>query len=209
MRWRPPLAAEGIFGPDTADKAVSIGLVLLIHVLVLAALLSVRLKHYESEPRETILRLLPFLRSEPVPQTPSAPAPVLIQRPSVPPIVPDIQPAPAEPSATILGPALNDCALENLDNLSPDQRAKCATYQSSIAGAARAKERAGLNQPSRSKSADTWAQSIVKRNTPAKVDCAKVDTEQLGFQDNIKSTRLMVDLTCAARHLANGQSPLN
>jgi hypothetical protein len=211
MRRRLTTMAEGFFGRDYADKAVSIGLVLLLHILVLASLLAMRVKHHEFEPRETILRLLPFLHSEPAPQAPAVPEPQVapMRRPIVPTIVPEVAPpTPAEPSATVLAPALNDCALENLDNLSPEQRAKCATYREGIAGAARAKDRAGLNQPTKSKSADDWAQAIVRRNTAARVDCTKIETVDLGLQSNMKSTQIMVDLGCAARHLANGESPL-
>ena len=110
----------------------------------------------------------------------------------------------------MLSPALNGCALENLDNLSPEQRAKCIAYQNDVVGAARnAKDHSALNRPTQSKSAETWAQAIVKRNTPAKVDCASIETPEYGIQDNMKTTRLMVDLNCAARHIVNGQSPLN
>lgn len=213
MLRQPRNAAEGFFGSDRADRAVSVGLVLLLHVLVLAALLSAKQKLHEDSPRETILNLLPFLRSAPpAAEAPAEPSPPVapIRRP-VPVIVPDVVvPAPATPDATVLAPALNGCTLENLDNLSPEQRAKCIAYQNDVVGAARnAKDHSALNKPTQAKSAETWAQAIVKRNTPAKVDCAKVETQEYGFQANMKSTRLMVDLTCAARHLAEGKSPLN
>ena len=211
MRWRVRTAAGDFFGPEYRDKALSGGLVLLLHILLLIALLSARVKVHDTETRETILRLLPFLRSEPAP-TPAAPASnsavVPIRKP-VPPIVPAIvTPQPAEPSATVLAPALNGCTLENLANLPPDQRATCAAQLNTAAGAAQAKARAGLNQPTRSKSPADWAQAIVKRNTPAKVDCTKIETVEMGYQSNIKSTQITVDLGCAARHLANGESPL-
>ena len=119
-------------------------------------------------------------------------------------------PAPAAPDATVLAPALNGCALDTLDSLSPEQRAKCIAYQNDVVGAARnAKDHSALNKPTQAKSAETWAQAIVKRNTPAKVDCARIDTEEYGFQGNMKSTRLMVDLGCAIHHIAEGKSPLN
>jgi len=212
MRWRVTTAAGGFFGPDTRDKALSGGLVLLLHILVLIALLSARVKVHETEPRETILRLLPFLRSEPAPQQKAAPASnshVAPVRKPAPPITPTIAPPqPAEPSATVLGPTLNGCTLENLATLPPDQRATCAAQLNTAAGAAQAKARAGLNQPTKSKSAADWAQAIVKRNTPAKVDCARVETEVLGTQGGQIVTNFMVDLRCAARHVAEGKSPL-
>jgi hypothetical protein len=204
--------AEGFFGSDRADRVVSVGLVLLIHVLVLAALLSTKQKLHEDNPRETILRLLPFLRSAPPAEAPAEPSPpVAPARKPMPIIVPDVVvPAPATPDATVLAPALNGCTLENLDNLSPERRTKCIAYQNDVVGAARnAKDHSALNRATQSKSAEAWAQAIVKRNTPAKVDCAKVETQEYGFQANMKSTRLMVDLTCAARHIAEGKSPLN
>lgn len=209
MRRRLTTIAEGFFGRDYADKAVSAGLVLLLHILVLASLLTMRVKHHESQPSETILRLLPFLRSEPAPQAPAAPELPPMQRPVAPRIVPDVvPPATTQPNATVLGPALNDCALENLNNLAPEQRAKCATYQEGIAGQARAKAREGLSQPTKSKSAADWAQAIVQRNTPTKVDCASVHTEALGVGGGQIVTTAMVDLGCAARHIANRESPL-
>jgi hypothetical protein len=198
--------AESFFGPDHADKAVSAGLVLLLHILVLAALLAGQKKLHDASPRETILRLLP--RAPPV----EAPA---VTSPSVAPvrkpahiIVPNVV-VPA-PDATVLAPALNGCALEALDSLSPEQRAKCVAYQNDVVGAARnARDHSALNKPTQAKSAETWAQAIVKRNTPAKVDCARIETQEYGFQGNMESTRLMVDLGCAARHLAEGKNPLN
>jgi hypothetical protein len=212
MLRQPKNTAEGFFGWDRADRAVSVGLVVLLHILVLAALLSAKQKLHEETSRETILRLLPFLRSAPPAEAPTAPSPSVapIRKP-VPVIVPDVVvPAPATPDATVLAPALNGCNLENLDNLPPEQRAKCIAYQNDVVGAARnAKDHAALNKPTQAKSAETWAQAIVKRNTPAKVDCARVETPEYGFQANMKTTRLMVDLTCAARHIADGKSPLN
>jgi len=203
--------AEGFFGPDYADKAVSTGLVLLLHILVLAALLSARQKLHEETPRETILRFLPLLRSAPPAETPAVQHPSVapIRRPA--PITPDVLiPVPATPDATVLGPALNGCNLENLDNLSPEQRAQCVAYQNDVVAAARhAKEYSALNRPTQSKSANAWAQAIVKRNTPAKVDCASINTEALGALGGQVVTTAMLDLQCAARHLANHQSPLN
>jgi hypothetical protein len=202
--------AEGFFGSDHADRAVSLGLVLLLHFLILAALLSAKQKLHEETPRETILRLLPFLRSAPPAEAPAEPSPSVapVRRP-VPIIVPNVV-IPATPDATVLAPALNGCTLENLDNLPPEQRAKCIAYQNDVVGAVRnAKDHAALNRLTQSKSADAWAQAIVKRNTPAKVDCASVETPEYGFQANMKTTRLMVDLNCAARHIVEGKSPLN
>ena len=204
--------AEGFFGSEYADRAVSAGLVLLLHILVLAALLSARQKLHEETPREAILRLLPLLRSAPPAEAPAEPSPAVVPiRKPVPIIVPNVVvPAPATPDATVLAPMLNGCTLENLGNLSPEQRAKCVAYQNDVVGAARnAKEHSALNRPTQTKSAETWAQAIVKRNTPAKVDCASIDTPQYGIQDNMKTTRLMVDLNCAARHITEGKSPLN
>jgi hypothetical protein len=204
--------AEGFFGSDHADRAASFGLVLLLHILVLAALLSAKQKlQHDETARETILRLIPLLRSAPPVEAPAEPSTVAPTRMPVPIIVPDVVlPVPATPNATVLGPALNGCTLENLGNLSPEQRAKCIAYQNDVVGAAQnAKDHSALNRPTQAKSADAWAQAIVKRNMPAKVDCAKVETVEYGFQDNMKTTRLMVDLGCAARHIMNGQSPLN
>ena len=202
--------AEEFFG--SPDRAVSVGLVLLLHILILAALLSAKQKLHEETPRETILRLLPLLRSAPPAEAPAAPSPpVAPGRKPVPIIVPNVViPAPTTPDATVLAPVLNGCALENLENLPPEQRAKCIAYQDDVVGAARnAKDHSALNRPTQSKSPDTWAQAIVKRNTPAKVDCARIETPDYGVQENMKTTRLMVDLNCAARHILNGQSPLN
>jgi hypothetical protein len=212
MLRQPKNTAEGFFGWDRADRAASVGLVLLLHVLILAALLSGKQKPHEATSRETILQLLPFLRSAPPAEAPSAPSPSVapIRKP-IRVIVPDVVvPAPATPDATVLAPALNGCNLENLGNLSPEQRAKCIAYQNDVVGASRnAKDHAALNKPTQAKSAETWAQAIAKRNTPANVDCARIDTPEYGIQDNMKTTRLMVDLTCAARHIADGKSPLN
>jgi hypothetical protein len=204
--------AEGFFGSDHADRAASFGLVLLLHILVLAALLSAKQKlQHDETARETILRLIPLLRSAPPVEAPAEPSTVAPTRMPVPIIVPDVVlPVPATPNATVLGPALNGCTLENLGNLSPEQRAKCIAYQNDVVGAAQnAKDHSALNKPTQAKSADAWAQAIVKRNTPVKVDCASIHTEALGAQGGQIVTTAMLDLQCAARHLAEGKSPLN
>jgi hypothetical protein len=214
MQLRLAERAEDFFGSGNTHRAVSAGLVLLLHLLILAALLYSRVKtHGVSEPRETILALLPLLKHElPVHNnpgtTPKTKRQVMPVRTSpYPNITPPIQ---AVPDATVLGPALNGCSLETMDKLSPEQRAKCIAYQNDVVGAARnAKDHDGLNKASRAVAAADWAQAIVKRNTPAKVDCTSIETPQYGIQENMKTTRLMVDLTCAARHLAAGKSPLN
>lgn len=199
--------AEGFFGRDYADRAVSTGLVLLLHILVLAALLSARVKLHDETVRETILRFLPPLQSAPPVEAPTVRSPSVAPLRKPAPIIPDVVvPQPTTPDATVLAPALNGCALENFGNLSPEQRAKCAAYQN-LAGAA--KERSPLNKPTQAKSADVWAQAIVKRNAPAKVDCASINTEVLGAQGGQIVTTAMIDLQCAARHIAEGKSPLN
>ena len=215
MQLRLADRTEESFGSGNIRRAVSAGLVLVFHLMILAALLFARAKtHGVSETRETTLTLLPLLRHElPAQASPNrahlsprqkrAPAAEQIPQNSAPPVT-------ATPDATVLGPALNGCDLENLDKLSPEQRSRCIAYQNDVVGASRqAKDHDGLNKASRSVAAAEWAQSIVKRNMPAKVDCARVETQEFGFQDNMKATSLMVDLRCAARHLANHQSPLN
>jgi len=184
--------------------------VLLLHILVLAALLSARVKLHEEAVRETILRFLPPERSAPPVEAPTVRSPSVAPLRKPAPIMPDvIVPEPATPDATVLAPALNGCGLENLNNLSPEQRAKCTAYQNLAGGANTAKEHSGLNRPTQAKSADVWAQAIVKRNTPAKVDCASINTEALGAQGGQIVTTAMIDLQCAARHIAEGKSPLN
>ena len=118
-----PLSAnrtEDFFGSGNTHRAVSAGLVLLLHLIILAALLYARAKtHVISEPRETILTLLPLLRHELPAQAPPHNARTTPktkqQTPPVPTdryqnISPPIQTA---PDATVLGPALNGCDLES------------------------------------------------------------------------------------------------
>src|SRR5271170_7723766 len=209
--------AEDFFGSGNTHRAVSAGLVLLLHLIILAALLTARMKtHGVSEPRETILTLLPLLRHElPAPTQPDNAHPTPNTKPRTLPIPADryqniSAPFQAAPDATVLGPTLNGCDLENMDKLSPEQRSRCIAYQNDVAGAARiAKDHDGLNKPTRSVAAADWARAIVRRNTPAKVDCASVHTEVLGSQGGQVVTTAMLDLRCAMRHLANHQSPLN
>ena len=83
--------AEGFFGSGNTHRAVSAGLVLLLHLIILAALLTARMKtHGVSESRETILTLLPLLRHElPAQSQPDNARPTPKAEPRTPPIPAD------------------------------------------------------------------------------------------------------------------------
>lgn len=217
MQLRLADRAEESFGSGNPHKAISAGLVVLLHLVILIALLHARAKTHDiSEAPETILTLFPLLRHEqPAQAPPSGTRSAPKTKPQTLPIPTNryqniSPPVQAAPDATVLGPALNGCDLENMGRLSPEQRARCIAYQNDVVGAARiAKDHDGLNKPTRAVAATDWAQAIVKRNTPVKVDCATINTEAVGALGGQIVTTAMLDLRCAARHLANHESPLN
>ncbi len=203
--------AEDFFGSRSINRAVSAGLVLLVHVAILAVLLHSRQPYGFPQPRETILRLLPILQSaEPVPPHYEAPKP--LHRETAPIFVPHIETPPSasatQPDITSLGEALNNCSLENLDKLTPEQRTRCAAYRNAVPGAM-ARTQPGLNVPSHSIDAALWAEAIKQRNTPTKVDCANVASQVAGVQGNTQSIGVMVNVPCVLRHLIQRQSPIH
>jgi hypothetical protein len=118
----PPRFADQageLFGFARTDRAISAALVVLLHILIIALLLYGKEKaHLIAEPRETILTLLPFLRAAPPPDQVPLPKPreKVTPAPERETIAPT---APSEPNATVLGPVLNGCNLNNLENLTP------------------------------------------------------------------------------------------
>jgi hypothetical protein len=152
----------------TIRRAVSATLVLLLHLLLLAALL--RSVIHPSPPaaiREIFFQLAP--RSERASPLPPPPLPALLVPPrggvtsgAMP------SPAPAAPDIRGLGQSLFGCAPETLGNLTPEQRSHCTT------GFARPDGNAVAAPSSHVKNAARWEGELKARNTPGRIPCTYV-----------------------------------
>ena len=154
-------------------------------------------------PREVTF-LLPPLREAPKPNVaarrirPSAPVPFpTMPRLAAPPII--MPPVPMPPPATDLqtfGNMLFGCAPENLGRLTPEQRSHC------VAGAPR--DRTTVTEPpSLVKDLPRREAELAARNTPARVPCVGLRTQNLGFTGR-QETGVMVDPLCILNGWING-----
>ena len=118
---------------------------------------------------------------------------------AVPPIIPPVALPPPPPATDLraFGDALFGCATENLNNLTPEQRAHCSGF------AALPRDRDGVAEPrSLVKDLPRRQAELAARNTPARVPCTSLRSKSLGpgFQD----TGAMVDPLCVLNGLING-----
>lgn len=147
-------------------RIVSATLVLLLHLLLLAALLhSVIRPTRPAAMREIFFQLAP--RREPAAPLPPPPLPAM----AVPPrggALSGAMPsqAPAAPDIRGVGQALFGCAPENLGNLTPEQRSHCT------AGFARPD--AGTEPSTHVKDAARWTDELKTRNTPGRIPCTYI-----------------------------------
>jgi hypothetical protein len=194
-------------GSDATRRWGSAILVLLLHLLLLLGLLRsltapVTPPHVTA--REMILRLLPVLK--PAPEQEAAPPAIVSPRNRIIPIVPP--PIGAAPMPNLSGPlsgplsdlgqSLFGCALENLANLSREQRAHCAT------GLARPDDSVMAEPPSHVKDPARRAAEMRTKNTPGKIPCTYVATDK-GQGMALPA----VDPLCVLGGLINGFGPLN
>jgi len=210
--WRrfASTAREPFASPDYG-KAVSIALVFLVHAVILTVLLYPRpIVRTVTEPHDVILTLFQLPRSrEPVRSVPTRRAEQKSQiaipsREPLTTISPGLSP---QPDFTGLDRALNGCDLGKSDGLTRDQRANCVILRNNLS-ASIAGEQSALDHPSRALHADDWAEAIKKRNTPTRVECISVGTQEIGVGATAKSTAFMVDIPCALRHLADWKRPI-
>lgn len=185
-------------------RALGASLVLLLHGLLLLALLHALTTPARRTPqsaREIIFHLIarpaqPKAQTaaplaESTPRAPRRVAPVVAAQPSAP--APDIQG---------IGKSLFGCALENLSNLTPQQRAACST------GALARPDGTAVNEPSSHvKDPRRRAAEMAAKTAPAKVPCSYMTNAQTPI-GNVPVT--MMDLECLADGIfGKGLKPLN
>jgi len=179
------------------NRLVSIGGVVVVHLLLIAFILS-GLPKFAPVPRsvhEMILVLMPKAkRIEPTPREKILRPPAVLS-PRLPRYMPAIEPltAPATaPTTKALIIPLLRCAPENLEKLAPEERENCSG--AGIAppdGSTIAELRSHVREPER------HAAELAARKTPATVDCTHLETQVI---DNIaQDNAVFVDPVCAAR----------
>lgn len=194
--------------PDNRWRLIAIGGVLLIHLLIVAFILSgmPKIIGQRAAPREIFFVFAPKLKPReklpPVPLTHTRPVNVPILRAQ--PFSPKANIAPT-PQIKGLGLSLLRCAPENLANLSPEERARCSSSAAlgpfpspDDANPAIVKEHAVA--------AGTWQASIARRNTPTTVPCSTMRAIPEDVTTGRTAKVIMVNPLCALR-LANGSKP--
>jgi hypothetical protein len=139
------------------------------------------------------LREAPKAGSAPRRIRPSASFPAPTQRLKLPPIA-------MPPAATDLqafGNALFGCAPENLSKLTPEQRTHCGGFGPAPHGSTAATEPQSLVKDLPRREAE-----LAARNAPARVPCASLRTQALGFSG--QETTAIVDPLCALNGWLNG-----
>ncbi len=96
-----------------------------------------------------------------------------------------------------LGKSLFGCAPENLNMLTPEQRARCGSPFTQPDDVAVIEPRSQVKDPARR------AAELADKNTPMRVPCNHIKTQQLGFGGQ-KNYVPMVDPLCAINGLLNG-----
>lgn len=176
------------------SRLVSIGGVILIHLLLIAFILS-GLPKFVSVPRsvhEFVLILIPKpKRTQPKPREMPRRA---VTAPRIPRYAPQAGPATAPTTAPTQGliiPLLR-CAPENLEKLPPEDREKCSGL-----GIAPPDQNAVAELRSHVRAPAQHTAELAARRTPANVDCTHLETQVI---DNIaQDNALFVDPVCAAR----------
>lgn len=178
------------------SRLASIGGVILVHLLLIAFILS-GLPKSVSVPRrvhEMILMLMPKpKRIEPKPREKPVPRPVIAS--PAPRTLRYGPPAPATaPTTKALNIPLLRCAPEDLEKLSPEEREGCSGF-----GITPPDKNAVAELRSHVRAPAQHTAELAARRTPAKVDCTYLETQVI---DNIaQDNGVFVDTTCAARKI--------
>ena len=193
------VAQSGAFSPRLRQQSVSLGLVLLLHLLLIAILLtqiSERAVFVEGE-RETVLPLAPLPRAtRPRNRTRSARLPAMPRAITLPPALR----LPNAPDIAALGRMLSDCTPENLANLPSEERAKC---HMALGGPQGNGWIAYKRLASQSRYRAMWEAALVDEHSPLRVSCTSV--KQLkppgAMADRQQATALMVDPVCLVKKI--------
>ena len=188
--------------PDATSRWGSAVLVLLLHLALLLALLRAVIAPINSptKEQETILRLMPQLKSEPAQKAaPPAMASPQLRIPVVPLVPPPLATAPA-PDLSGFGRRLFGCAPENLSNLSREERANCSTGLTRPDANAMIEPRSHVKDPSRR------AAEMATKNTPGRIPCTYITSAPAPHGT---APAPMIDTGCTIGGLSNGFGPLN
>jgi hypothetical protein len=117
--------------------------------------------------------------------------------------MPSYAPPVAPPDITGLGQAIFGCAPENIPNLTPDQRAHCA---STLNGFTRPDEHALVEPKSHVQDPARREAEMRAKNGQARVPCTSLAEVQTFDSSTVVP---MVDPACAIGGLINGFRPLN
>ena len=182
-----------------AQRAVGLALVVLLHLLLLAALLQAVI--HPGRPmaaaREIILHFIP--RAVPVPEPKPLPEVTRPLRGGTPPVVvplPPITTAPA-PDLRGLGQSLFGCSPDALATASPQQRSQC------LNGLTRPGDGLAVAPHDHTKDPDRWANAIRERNAPpGRIPCTYIATTPVtggAGGDHVP----MVELVCLHKLLSH------
>jgi hypothetical protein len=199
--WRVAFMSHRVCMNKTRDRFTSITIAILLQMGFVAIFIySLPLMTPPKKLAHEITFILPRLREAPKASSaprrtrPSTSLPTRnLQRPALPPIA-------MPPPTTDLqgfGNELFGCTPENLGKLAPEQRAHCSGF-----GAAPYDTTAATEPPSLVKDLPRREAELAARNTPARVPCANLRTQTLGFSGNV--TTAIVDPLCALNGWLNG-----
>jgi hypothetical protein len=149
---------------------------------------------YLSRLREAVKPAAAARRNRVSPTPPFAAPPL-----TAPPIfVPPATTAPPAAGLQTFGNQLFGCAPENLNNLTPEQRAHC----SGLAALPQGKGAVG-EPPSLVKDPTRREAELAARNTPARVPCVDLRSRSLGFSGG-QDTGVVADFVCLLNGWAHG-----
>lgn len=192
-----------VYAPqDNLPRIAAIVLLLLLHAIVLAVLLTAKVTTVPVPRgmREIILSLVRTKpRALPPPKKPEEKVRVLSPafRPlTLPPSITQQQ-----PDITGVGNALFNCDPDSLAGMPPDQRGNCDHLVISKPGGA-----PDLGMPKKLEAHDEarWSAALAARHTPVRAPCVSMKEGPVPITGGKRDTIVMTDVLCAAKGLING-----
>lgn len=193
------------FARTSSQRAISLGLVLLLHALLLFAVLHFMVKPpIRLNAAERVLEMIIPIPPKPVaaaaqrarPAAPVRAAPGGVSSGAMPSLAPPVAP----PDIAGLGQALLGCAPENLGNLTPEQRAHCRL------GIAKPDDSLVVEPPSHVNDPVRRAAEMRAKNTPLRLPCTSITAAPVGGGVVAVPT---INPVCVMGGLINGFDPLS
>jgi hypothetical protein len=189
-----------------SQRAISMMLVLLLHALLLFAFL-----HFMVQPQsrlqgtaERVMEMIIVIPRRPLPASAPPARTIASARTASGGVssgaMPSLAPPVAPPDITGLGQALLGCTLENLANLTPEQRAHCKF------DLARPDDSQVIEPPSHVKDPVRRAAEMRARNTPLRLPCTGITAAPVGGGTVAVPT---VNPLCVLGGLINSFDPLS